>query len=178
MLVSAVSIYNKMLQDHPDFLPYLMEPIATDRRGEVPEGQKPYFEIPVFNDHQNLITVMYQRQYIDSAQRFADAPRLTDQHIKALNLFDELANDPDLHFDMQLEAGDMQFVYNHNLLHDRTEFTDWPDPKERRHLFRLWLSLPNDRELPESFKQRYGSIEIGKRGGIITKETRLSIPLD
>jgi len=27
----------------------LFQPVATDRRGEVPEGQKPYFRIPTFS---------------------------------------------------------------------------------------------------------------------------------
>jgi hypothetical protein len=44
-------------------------------------------------------------------------------------------------------------------------------------LLRLWLSVPDDRPLPECFKPRYGSIEIGDRGGIITKDTRLNAPL-
>ena len=77
---------------------------------------------------------------------------------------------------MRLAPGDMQFVYNHTNLHDRTGFTDWPDPAQRRHLLRLWLSLPGDRELPPIFAQRYGSITIGNRGGIITKATRLHVP--
>jgi hypothetical protein len=79
---------------------------------------------------------------------------------------------------MQLQPGDMQFVYNHSQLHDRTAFTDWPDPDKRRHLLRLWLSMPNDRALPDVFAERYGSIEIGNRGGIITKQTTLNAPLD
>jgi len=89
-----------------------------------------------------------------------------------------LANNPDLCFGMQLEPGDMQFVYNHSQLHDRTGFLDWPDPKERRHLMRLWLSMEGDRPLPDCYKERYGSIEVGNRGGIITKETKLHAPLD
>jgi hypothetical protein len=72
----------------------------------------------------------------------------------------------------------MQFVYNHSQLHDRTAFADWPEPGRRRHLLRLWLSIPGDRPLPECFKERYGSIEIGNRGGSVTKETRLHAPLD
>ena len=79
---------------------------------------------------------------------------------------------------MRLEPGDMQFVYNHALLHDRTGFRDWPDPDGRRHLLRLWLSLPGDRPLPPCFTQRYGSIEIGARGGIVTPETTLQVELD
>ena len=78
---------------------------------------------------------------------------------------------------MQLEVGDLQFVYNHSQLHDRTGFTDWPELEKRRHLLRLWLSMPDDRPLPDCFKERFGSIDIGNRGGIITPGTKLNVPL-
>lgn len=132
----------------------------------------------MFNWHKGFLTGIYQRQYIDSAQRFPEAMRLNQQHIEALDLFDSLANDPTLHLSMQLEHGDMQFVHNHSMLHDRTGFLDWPEVENRRHLFRLWLSIEGDRELPESFKQRYGSIEIGNRGGIITNQVKLNAPIN
>ncbi len=178
LLVSAESIYNRMKAERPDLLEKLFDPIATDRRGEIPEGAKPFMEIPVLNWHEGFLTVFYQRQYIDSAQRFEGAMRLTPEHVEALDMFDALANDPELCFGMQLQPGDMQFVYNHSQLHDRTGFLDWPDVSQRRHLMRLWLSVEGDRPLPECFKVRYGSIEIGNRGGIITKETKLHAPLD
>ena len=178
LLVSAESIYNRMKQKRPDLLEMLFDPIATDRRGEVPEGAKPYMEIPVLSWHEGYLTVFYQRQYIDSAQRFEGAMRLTPKHIEALDMFDTLANDPELCFGMQLEPGDMQFVYNHSQLHDRTGFLDWPESDKRRHLMRLWLSIEDDRPLPTCFIERYGSIEIGNRGGIITSKTKLHAPLD
>jgi hypothetical protein len=167
MLVSCESIYNEFLKRRPDLLPRLFDPIATDRRGEVPEGMKPYFEIPVFTWHQQHLNVMYQRQYIDSAQRFSDAMPLSPDHIEALDLFDELANDPVLTLSMKLEPGDMQFVHNHSMLHDRMEFVDWPEPERRRHLLRLWLSIPGDRPLPDCFAERFGCTTIGDRGGIV-----------
>lgn len=178
LLVSAETIYNRMRALRPDLLAKLFDPIATDRRGEVPEGALAWMTIPPLSWHEGRLTVFYQRQYIDSAQRFEGVMRLTPAHVEALNTFDVLANDPDLHFGMQLQPGDMQFVYNHSQLHDRTGFVDWPEPGKRRHLLRLWLSMAGDRPLPECFKQRYGSIEIGNRGGIVTKETRLHAPLD
>ena len=178
LLVSVQSIYNRMRAERPDLLALLFEPIATDRRGEVPEGAKPFMEIPPLSWHAGYLTVFYQRQYIDSAQRFDAAMRLTPAHVEALDMFDALANDPDLHLSMRLEPGDMQFVYNHAQLHDRMGFRDWPDPDKRRHLMRLWLSIDGDRPLPDCFTERYGSIEIGNRGGIITKETKLHAPID
>ena len=176
LLVSASTIYNEMYNHRPDLLELLLQPIATDRRGEVPEGMLPYLLIPVFSFYEGHLTVFYQRQYIDSAQRFDNAPRLTPLHVEALDMFDRLANDPKLNLSMNLIAGDMQFVYNHALLHDRTGFEDWDEPAQKRHLLRLWLSVPGDRPLPEVFASRFGSVEIGNRGGIIVHGTTPTIP--
>lgn len=165
LLVSAGAIYNEMLDRDPDLATALFETVATDRRGEVPPGADPWFTIPVLNWHAGRLTVLYQRQYIESARRFSDAPATSDRMIAALDLFDEIADDREMHLTMTLEAGDIQFVHNHALLHDRTAFVDRPEAP--RHLLRLWLSVPGDRELPDVFRQRYGSIEIGNRGGIV-----------
>jgi len=178
LLVSALAIFNRMRAQRPDLLELLFDPIATDRRGEVPVGAKPFVEIPPLSWFENRLTVFYNRRYIESAQRFPEAMRLSEKHRQALDMFDTLANDPEVHLSMHLQPGDMQFVYNHTQLHDRTSFVDWRNPDARRHLLRLWLSVPADRALPEYFSQRYGSIEIGNRGGIITENTRLHAPLD
>jgi hypothetical protein len=153
-LVSSTTIFNEMRRRRPDLLEVLFQPLATDRRGEVPEGKKPYFEIPVFNWHRGYLTAIYQRQYIDSAQRFPDAPRLTPRQVEALEL-----------------------VHNHTMLHDRTGFVDWPEPERRRHLLRLWLAASDARPLPEVFAQRYGTVTVGDRGGIIVRGTKLHAPL-
>lgn len=177
-LVSSSTIFNEMRRRRPDLLALLLEPIATDRRGEVPAGMEPFFRIPVFNWHEGHLTAIYQRQYIDSAQRFADAPRLTPAHVEALDLFDALANDPALNLHMEFRPGDVQLVHNHTLLHDRTGFEDWPEPERRRHLLRLWLACPGARPLPPVFAERYGSVAIGDRGGVIVPGTRLQAPLE
>jgi hypothetical protein len=178
LLVSSTTIFNEMRRRRPDLLAHLFVPLATDRRGEVPVGMKPYFEIPVFSWHAGFLTALYQRQYIDSAQRFPDAPRLTPAQVEALDLFDALAEDAALHLRMRLEPGDVQFVHNHTLLHDRTAFEDWPQPARRRHLLRLWLAVPGARPLPDAFAQRYGSTTVGDRGGIVVPGTLPCVPLD
>jgi hypothetical protein len=178
LLTSALSVYNMLHEQHPDLLERLVMPMPHDRRGEVPAGQKPYFEIPVFSFLDGELTVFYQRQYFDSAQRFEDARRLTNDDVRALDAFDAAANDEALCLRMRLEPGDIQLVHNHTMLHDRTAFIDWAEPRKKRHLLRLWLACMGARPLPEAFRARYGSLEIGDRGGIIVPGTSLTTPLD
>lgn len=175
LLVSVEAAYRHMVQQRPDLAARLFEPVATDRRGEVPEGEQPWFEIPVLSWFGGRLTGLYQRQYIDSASRFDEAPRLDTGHIQALDLWDGVMNDPAVHLALAFAPGDMQFVNNHALLHDRTGFIDRPG--RPRHLLRLWLTLQNGRPLPPIFTQRYGAITVGDRGGILTEGTALSIPI-
>lgn len=177
-LVSSITIYNEMRRRRPDLLRVLLRPIETDRRGEVPEGAKPYFSIPVFNWHENLISAIYQRQYIESARRFPDVQPLSREQIAALDLLDELANDPALNLTMELQPGDIQLVHNHTILHDRTAFEDWPEPERKRHLLRLWLAPPNARPLPEIYAERFGSITPGDRGGLSLRGIHPTVALD
>ncbi|PYP85909.1 MAG: taurine catabolism dioxygenase TauD [Blastocatellia bacterium AA13] len=177
-VVSSVTIFNEMRRRRPDLLKVLFEPIETDRRGEVPQGRKPYFNIPVFSWYEGLLSAIYQRQYIESARRFEGVPALTSAQIEALDLFDSLANDPALHLLMAFQPGDIQIVHNHTILHDRTAFEDWPDPERKRHLLRLWLAPENARPLPPVFSERFGSVIPGERGGVLVSDTRLSAPLE
>jgi hypothetical protein len=93
-------------------------------------------------------------------------------------MFDALTNDPKLNMFMEFKPGDVQLVHNHTILHDRTGFVDWPEPERKRHLLRLWLAADKARPLPPAFAQRYGSVTIGDRGGIIVRGTKLYAPLE
>lgn len=177
-LTSSMSIYNVMAERRPDLLARLFVPFATDRRGEVPEGKLPWFEIPVFNDYAGFLSAIYAPHYVRSSQRFPEARRLTAEDLEALEMFDRLAEDPALRLDMEFRPGDMQFVHNHTTLHDRTAFEDWPEPEKKRHLLRLWLASPGARPLPLAYAERYGSVTVGDRGGIICPGTRLHAPLE
>lgn len=176
-LVSSMTLYNEMLKRRPDLLPAMFEPMYTDRRGEVPAGEKPWHEIPVFNWYENLLSAIYARRYIESARRFSEIAPLTVQQKAALDLFDELANDPDIGMQMTFQPGDIQWVHNHTMLHDRMAYQDWPEPEKKRHLLRLWLAAPAARPLPPIYAQRYGKVDIGDRGGITVPGAKLNAPL-
>jgi hypothetical protein len=177
-LVSSSAIYNAMAQRYPDLAGRLFQPFSVDRRGEVPDGKKPWFDMPVFHDHLGYLSAIYSGPYIRSAQRFPEVTRLTELDFAALDAFDSLAEDRDLRLDITFQPGDIQLVHNHTILHDRTSFVDWPEPERKRHLLRLWLAAPGARPLPPVYLERYGSVEIGDRGGIICPGTKLHAPLE
>jgi hypothetical protein len=178
-IVSSMFLYAEMLRRRPDLVAVLFEPFCFDRRGEVPPGKKGYYETPIFHWHADQLSVIYgNRYYIESAQRFPDVPRLTAKQIEALDLFDALANDPSNYLDIEFKPGDVQLIHNHVILHDRTDYVDWPEPARKRHLLRLWLCPPNGRPLPPVFAERYGGTEIGNRGGIVLPGVSMTTPLE
>ena len=178
-LASSMTVYNEVLNRKPDLLPPLFEPYATDRRGEVPEGMKPWFDIPIFHRHGGKLSCIYVRQYIESAQEhFPEARRLSPEQRAAMDLVDEICNDSGVHLSMDFRPGDIQLLHNHQILHSRGDFENWPEPERHRHLLRLWLAPPEARPLPEVFAPRYGGVLPGERGGIVMKGTRLTVPLE
>jgi hypothetical protein len=173
-LVSSMSVYNEMLARRPDLAEQLFQPIAFDRRGEIREGEGEWFTMPIFNEHDGKLSVSFTGRNVNSSQRHADAPRNPQE---AIDLFTSIAEEPGLRLDMWLEVGDMQFVHNHTILHDRSSYVDWPEPERKRHLLRLWIAAEGARSLSPAFLARYGSIEIGRRGGIQNTTTVLKTPL-
>jgi hypothetical protein len=178
-IASSMTLYNEVLKRRPDLMAALFEPFPTDRRGEVPEGMKPWFDIPIFNWHAGKLSCIYVRQYIESAQRlFPEARRLTREQRMAMDLLDDLCNDPAIHLAMEFRPGDIQLLHNHQILHSRGDFENWPEPERHRHLLRLWVAPLEARPLPEVFAPRYGSVTPGERGGIVVKGTTPKIPLE
>jgi hypothetical protein len=176
-IASSMAAHNVMLERRPDLLERLYRPFPVDRRGEVPEGKAPFYDAPVFNPHNGLVSVLYSRSHIGSSQRFPAARRLAAEDFAALDMLGELAASDALRLDMNFQPGDIQFLHNHTILHARTGYEDWPEVERKRHLLRLWLSPPRARRLPAVFAECYGGIEPGDRGGIICKDTSLHAPL-
>lgn len=177
-LASAAAIHNELLERCPELLAELFGPFCTDHRGEAPPGAPPFFTAPVLSWFAGELSVLYQRRYIESAQRFAEVPPLTARQVAALDAFDAAADDPRVHVEMELRPGDIQLVHNHGLVHDRTAFRDDAGNGRRRHLLRLWLCPEDGRPLPAWFAERLGSTQPGARGGIRCDGVEPRVTLD
>lgn len=176
-IVSSHTIHDEMWRRRPDLARALYGPVPRDRRDEIPEGRGPWYELPVFNRAGDGLAVNFLREHINNSQRHASARRIDPVLEEALDLVWELARDPELHLSMAFEPGDVQILHNHQVLHDRTAYEDWPEYERRRYLLRLWLSPPDGIELPRAFAGRYGSIRPGDRGGIDIPGMERVVPL-
>jgi alpha-ketoglutarate-dependent taurine dioxygenase len=136
--VSICSVHNELLARADSVLPLLYGPFHVDRRGGVRPGETPTVRQPVFQWDGSELVVRYLRYWIESGQQKAEQP-LTAEQVKAMDALDAAARMPALHAEFALERGDLFFLNNRRLLHNRTAFEDHPEPDRRRHLVRLWL---------------------------------------
>lgn len=127
----------------------------------------PYCLQPIFSWKNNYFACSYLRVLIDRAHQDPDCPTLTNRQLEALDFLDSVCERSELHTRITLKRGDFLFLNNWTTLHRRNSFTDHKNPKKRRHLLRVWLSMPNSRPLDARFKENFGSVEPGSvRGGI------------
>jgi len=146
-LISSATLFDEVKRRRPDLLEVLQQPFHFDLRSQNSQGLKVQ-AVPIFTRHEGHINVLYKKRFIVQAQRFADTPRLTPQQSEAIDLMEELCADPSIYLSFTMQRGDIQLGNNHAVLHSRTSYVDHDALEDRRHLLRIWLTLPNGRPLP------------------------------
>ena len=64
---------------------------------------------------------------------------LTGEQLRALDVLDKTLARTDLRVEFRLRPGDMLWVNNRWILHNRRAFEDHSELARRRHYVRLWL---------------------------------------
>jgi len=155
-VVSAVTLHNEILRRHPEYLVPLYRGFHYIRReAALSESPVTPHRLPVFGARDGLVSVRLIRNQINAACIKTGVP-LEPVERAALDLFDELAHDPDIHLDMDLQVGDIQFCNNYVTLHSRTSYVDFPEAERRRHMVRLWLTMDPRRPLADGFPPQNG----------------------
>jgi Taurine catabolism dioxygenase TauD, TfdA family len=168
-VVSAIAIHNEIARRHPEYLEPLYRGFHYIRReAALSESPVTPHRLPVFGMQDGLVSVRLVRNQINAACAKTGIP-LEPLERAALDFFAELAQDPAIHLDMDLQVGDMQFCNNYVCLHSRTSFVDYPEPERRRHMIRLWLTMDPRRPLPEAFPYQNG---YGSAGQIVEAAMR------
>ncbi|KAL4756378.1 TauD/TfdA family dioxygenase [Aspergillus foveolatus] len=189
-IVSTHSVYNKLQREHPDVVRTLAEPNwYFDRKGEVSEGQLPWYRGAVFwleTGPSPRVYGKFDPNNATSLARFnsgpdAQIPPLSDKQKYAMEVLERTCKELSLH--MILEPGDIQFLHNPHVFHARTAYTDYPpgsvdedgNPRPQRHLMRLWLAVPQSEG---GWKIPFADADNKKRGGIQVGDQPPKCPID
>ncbi|PWN97574.1 Clavaminate synthase-like protein [Tilletiopsis washingtonensis] len=180
-IVSTQAVWNDLQEKRPDLAEELASPTwHFDRKGEVSEGQRPFFQKPIFylvkGQPAERVAAHWDPYYVWSLGRHVEAgliPELSERKKEAMTVLEETAQRLSLH--MELEIGDLQLVSDQHVLHARTAYQERPYPEPRRHLLRLWLSTPSSEGgwlLPNEHSNH------PRRGGIQVNQQPATCPLD
>lgn len=167
-IASAVAVYNEMLRRDPAAAALLSQSFCWTKHGEMNPDELPYYQSPIFNFLDEKLCVAFGPTHIKKGHELPGVAPLSAAQKAAIQLARDIAEE--LHYEMVLERGDMQFLNNLVALHTRTEYQDWPEPHRRRLLWRLWLVATDMRPSTPYIKQ-WGV-------GIKTSATKERIVLD
>lgn len=138
-IVSGYAVQAELAARRPEVVEQLRRPFHVDRRGGVRPGDDPTVRFPVFGSDDRGLLIRYLRYWIEVGHEKAGSP-LTAEQVEALDALDAAAAEPRMRVEFDLRPGDMLFVNNRWILHNRTAFEDFAEPERKRHLVRLWLA--------------------------------------
>jgi hypothetical protein len=172
-VASSIAAHDEILRRRPDLLEVLYQPFCWSWNQQEPPGEPPWYRQPIFSMQDGKFACRYIRGQIINAQRFPEVPRFTAEQIEALDLLDAVTNDENFHITYEFKPGDVQLLNNHTCFHARTAFEDHPERERRRHLLRMWLSVPNSRPLSPALGTIYQDRQPGAvRGGFPSRTGR------
>ena len=159
-IASSVAVFNELLRVKPALVPLLFDSLYFDTKGE---GGVRAFPIPPCRYSSGELRTFWQSDYYRTVNRHAHVPPMSPELKDLLDTYDGIANSAAFHLDMDLQPGDVQLISNHTILHARTAFEDWPEPDKRRHLLRLWISIPELLPLPERLRTARSFVAVVSR---------------
>ena len=167
MATSSTAVFHRLRSERPDLAEALMQPYPWSRQGEQPPGELPFSMQPIYAVQGDQVFCNWNRNRLNNALKLDGVAPLSALQREAVEYLDALVRSESFMFTMRLEAGDLQLLNNHCVLHSRTEFQDHPEPERKRTLYRLWLAPPDGDTLPQSWKVLYRAVRRGTvRGGI------------
>ena len=142
--VSGHEIHNQIRDARPDLLEVLYRGFYTHRFGEQEANEAAITEhrVPVFAEHQGLVSCRLLRRYVELAGH--ESQPLSNIEHEALEYVDQLSMDPQNGLFLMLEPGEAVVMNNYVVFHGRTAYEDDGPAQTKRHLMRLWL-VPDPR---------------------------------
>jgi alpha-ketoglutarate-dependent taurine dioxygenase len=138
-IVSGFAVRNELRANQSDAVAILRKPFHVDRRGGLRPGDAPTARFPIFGGDDHDLLVRYLRYWIEVGHEKAGQP-LSAEQVTALDALDRVAAEPMLRVQFMMKPGEMLFINNRWILHNRTGFEDHTEVEKKRHYVRLWLT--------------------------------------
>lgn len=156
----TMAVYNELVETQPEYIEPLYRGFHYNLRGNGPVGEFQNItahRVPVFSYHDNMLSCRYNQKAILTAEELPGVEPLSDLEKAAINYIAELAMRDDIRFDVQLQSGDIAFLNNHTVLHNRGSFVDYEEQENKRLLLRQWVNLDGARKLKNEFADHYNT---------------------
>ena len=162
-VISALTIYNEILKNKPEYLEPLCKGFFIDLIGKgKTEKELSSHPIPVFSYFSGKMCSRFNKSQIElGAEKHAGGLDSLSQ--EAIEYLQHLTEQKDFHLKMMLEEGDIQVLNNRVTYHTRTKVIDHEDSSKKRLLYRVWLNAPQPRPMAPEFANQ---LNTGERGGV------------
>jgi hypothetical protein len=137
-IVSGFAVRDELRAKQPDAVDVLGRPFHVDRRGGLRPGDEPTARFPIFGGDDRELLIRYLRYWIEVGHEKVGQP-LSAEQVQAMDALDRVAAERPLRVQFMLKPGEMLFINNRWIMHNRTGFEDFTEPEKKRHYVRLWL---------------------------------------
>jgi len=137
-VVSFYSVYNEMLEHHPELLRRLHDDFLFDRQREHAPGEPKVLQHPLFQHVNGKLVCRLSYYQVKNGYQLAGVEMDELSH-QAISTLEEIMNGETFSKEFYFEPGQIQIVDNTRCGHRRTGFVDYDDEDMKRHLVRLWL---------------------------------------
>ena len=134
---SLYSVHQRMLEQYPEELARLYQPVFFDRQKEHHEAAEKVCLAPYFSWRNGRMFARANASLIRKGYEVA-GQQMDALLASSLDAIDEVCTAQDLWFGAPLQRGQVQYLNNHEVGHYRSAFEDHDNSQYKRHLYRLW----------------------------------------
>ncbi len=142
LLANAADLFEWLNKNHPESIAPLSQPIIRD---VITPGSDTHTEairknqFPVFSFEYKEFKFRYMRYWITTGYE-RSLTVIPEELDDALNRIEEYFNADENTTRYKMKRGDMLFINNNFLCHNRTSYTDTPGVPNKRTLIRTWIN--------------------------------------
>ena len=149
---SALAVFNEIVEKRPDVFDILEKGLYLKRADEDGRHATRTYSadrVPFITRTDGNVICYLPAGYARLAEKSGERP-YTKEESDALYHVRKVAASSEFYLDMGFKEGDIQFLNNRMIVHGRTDYTDAEAIPDRRHLLRVWVTVPEWLPMPES----------------------------